>query len=329
MIRYLRPDGYTLLLMAVVVIASVLPCRGTAAGIFAAITKMAIILLFFLHGAKLSREAVLQGMGAWRLHLGVTASTFGLFPLIGLAVGLLPDMIVDPMIKTGILFLAILPSTVQSSIAFTAIAGGNVAAAVCSASLSNILGVVLTPVLAGLLIRNGLGGAGVDVLPAIRTVMLSLLLPFLLGHLSRPWTARFVHRHKTALGQLDRGAILLVVYTAFSAAVIEGLWHRVSAFDLGVMTVLSLLILGFVLLAMRVAAKATGLGRAEEITLVFCGSKKSLASGVPLAAALFPVAQVGIMILPLMLFHQIQLVVCAIIARGYLAHAPQPDVAAA
>lgn len=318
MLLKLRPDNFTLLLLLCVFLATILPCRGEVAVAFGWATKIAIMLLFFMHGAKLTREAILGGLGAWKLHVAVTLATFVLFPFFGLLITAVPDWLIPSGFKQGFLFLSVLPSTVQSSIAFTSIAGGNVAAAVCSASLSNIVGVFVTPLLAGLLI-SGAGAAHGGTLDAILSVATTLLLPFLAGHFSRPLTGRFVDTHKAVLGKLDRSSILLVVYTAFSAAVIEGLWSHVSIADLVTMLVVNIILLMTVLFITWRTGRAL-FARPEEIVLVFCGSKKSLASGVPMAAALFAPAQVGVMILPLMLFHQIQLIVCAFIARAYAEH---------
>lgn len=304
-------------LVATVVVASLLPCRGQGAVIFGVLTDVAIGLLFFLHGAKLSREAIIAGAGHWRLHLLVLASTFVMFPLLGLAVAALPAGIVNPQVALGVLYLCILPSTVQSSIAFTSMAGGNVPAAVCAASASNLLGIFLTPALAALLLGLNSAGAGGDFLEAVRAIVLQLLAPFIAGHLLRPWIGGFVDRHKKALTLVDRSSILLVVYTAFSAAVIEGLWRQLGAEDLAVIVVIDVLILAIALFATTYAARRLGFSRADEITVVFCGSKKSLASGVPMAGVLFSAATVGPVLLPLMIFHQIQLMVCAVLARRY------------
>jgi len=313
----LKPDGFTLALVATVVVASLLPCWGRGAVVFGAVTDVAIGLLFFLHGAKLSREAIVAGAGHWRLHLLVLASTFVMFPLMGLAVGALPAGLVDPHVAMGVLYLCILPSTVQSSIAFTSMAGGNVPAAVCAASASNLLGIFLTPALAALLLGLNADGGGGDFLEAVRAIVLQLLLPFVLGHLARPLIGRFIDRHKRALSIVDRGSILLVVYTAFSAAVIEGLWRRLGATDLAAIVLLDAVILAAALVATTFAARRLGFSRADEITVVFCGSKKSLASGVPMAGVLFTAAAVGPALLPLMVFHQMQLMVCAVLARRY------------
>ena len=317
-------DPFLLLLIADVALASVLPCRGEGAVVFGWITNAAITLLFFLHGAKLSREAIVAGVSHWRLHLLVAASTFILFPALGLLIRVIGQGWIDPRnhLLDGLLFLCVLPSTVQSSIAFTAIAKGNVPAAVCSATLSNVAGIFITPVMVGLTLgalAKG-GHSGVD-LHSIQSIALQLLLPFILGHLSRPLTSAFLTRHKTMAARVDRSSILLVVYTAFSAAVVEGLWRKLSAGDIALVLVLDGLLLALALAVTTAASRLLGFSREDEVAIVFCGSKKSLASGVPMAGVLFPPALVGPLIVPLMLFHQMQLMVCAVMARRYAAKA--------
>lgn len=308
-----RPDNFTLAIVATVALASVFPAVGGAGAVVHGATILAIALLFFLHGARLSREAVLAGALHWRLHLVVLGATFALFPLFGLALryalaGVLPESLL-----VGLLFLCLLPSTVQSSIAFTAIAHGNVAAAVCAASLSNFVGILLTPALVALLM-NLRGGVSLD---AVGAIVLQLLLPFLAGHFLRPRIGGFVARHRAALGFVDRGSILLVVYLAFSEAVANGLWRVLGLSDLVKLLVVCALLLGIVLVTTVTVARRLGFSRADEIVIVFCGSKKSLAAGVPMAGVLFPLAQVGMIVLPVMLFHQVQLMVCAALARRY------------
>ncbi len=309
-------DPYIVALLGTVLLASLLPARGGFAGFMSWAADAGIVLLFFLHGAKLSREAILAGAGHWRLHLMVLAATFVLFPLAGLGIAAIPH--VPPIVATGMLFLTLLPSTVQSSIAFTSIARGNVAAAVCSASFSNLLGIFVTPLLVTLLM--GGGGAGMS-LDSIEKIVLQLLVPFVAGHLLRPVIGGFVTRHKAVIGYVDRGSILLVVYTAFSAAVVGGLWHKMPLPVLGLIALLCAVLLTVILSITWFAGRAAGFAREDAIVLLFCGSKKSLASGVPMAGVLFPAAQVGVVILPLMLFHQLQLIACAVIARHYAAEA--------
>ncbi|WP_247996926.1 bile acid:sodium symporter family protein [Brucella tritici] len=307
------PDKFTSMLIVTILIASVLPVRGGFADWFAMATKFAVGLLFFLHGARLSREAVVAGITHWRLHLAVLSSTFILFPILGLAAGWTIPGLSQSAFYTGILFLCVLPSTVQSSIAFTSIAGGNVSAAIVSASASNIFGMFLTPLLVGLLFAVK-GGSGISI-DALESILLQLLAPFVLGQILQPWIGNFMRRHNKGLGFVDRGSILMVVYLAFSEAVVEGLWRTVSWDDLGMMVGVNIVLLVAVLLATWYGSKLLGFNRPDRITIMFCGSKKSLASGAPMASAIFAGANVGSIVLPLMLFHQIQLMACAVIAR--------------
>ncbi|OYW28023.1 MAG: bile acid:sodium symporter [Caulobacter sp. 12-67-6] len=308
----LKIDGYIILLFGMVVLASILPVRGEIAGGLSLVVKLAIALLFFLHGAKLSREAVVAGVTHWRLHLTILAFTYVLFPILGVMAA--KTGVLSPTMAAGMVFLACLPSTVQSSIAFTSIARGNVAAAVCAASASNLLGIFLTPVLVSLLMH---AEAGAGRWKAIQDIVVQLLLPFVAGQLARPWVGRWLERHKPLVGYVDRGSILLVVYSAFSAAVVAGLWQRVSPLELVLLVIVCGVLLTVILLATTFGARALGFTKEDEITIVFCGSKKSMATGVPMAGILFPGATAGVLVLPLMIFHQIQLMACSVIAQHY------------
>lgn len=311
------PDNFTLALLATVLAASLFPCAGRTAQVFNGVTTFAIGLLFFLHGAKLPRETLLAGARHWRLHLTVLACTFALFPLLGLALKPLLSPLVTPELYLGILFLCVLPSTVQSSIAFTSVAHGNVAAAVCSATTSNLLGIFLTPALVALMVVAH--EAGTSSLDSITRIALQLLLPFIAGQIARKWIGHWVHRRKTTLKIVDQGSILLVVYTAFSEAVGQGLWTQLAPQALGGLFVLCCILLALALGLSTLAARRLGFNKEDEIAIVFCGSKKSLASGIPMAKVLFAGHTVGAIVLPLMLFHQIQLMVCAVLAQRYAA----------
>ena len=317
------PDNFTLLLMAVVVAASVLPCSGRAAVVFNAITNLAIALLFFMHGAKLSRDAVVAGITHWRLHLLVVACTFAMFPLLGIALRPILGPLVTPELYTGLLFLCALPATVQSAIAFTAMARGNVPAAVCSAAASSLIGIFLTPLLVGLLLSAQGGAVSFD---ALRAIVLQLLLPFIAGQVARRWIGGWIERNKAVLSGVDRGSILLVVYTAFSEAVIQGLWQQMPPRAFAGLFVACALLLAIALTLTTVLARRLGFNKADEITIVFCGSKKSLASGIPMARVLFAGHAVGAVVLPLMLFHQLQLMVCAVLAQRYAARPADADM---
>lgn len=311
------PDNMTLLLVAIVATASIFPCTGKVAVGFDWLTTFMIGLLFFMHGAKLSRQAVVAGMTHWRLHVTVLLCTFLIFPLLGLVLKPVLLWFVTPELYLGILFLCVLPSTVQSSIAFTAVARGNVPAAICSASASNLLGIFLTPVLVGLIIVSH--NAQHSSLDSILKIVYQLLLPFVAGQIARPWIGAWMDRNKSWLRLVDQSSVLLVVYVAFSEAVNQGLWNQVPPSMLLSLIVISAVLLAIIMALTTYGSRRMGFSKEDEITIVFCGSKKSMASGVPMAKVLFASQTVGMVLLPLMLFHQIQLMVCAILAQRYAA----------
>jgi sodium/bile acid cotransporter 7 len=296
--------------------ATFMPASGAAVPILGHVTTAAIALLFFMHGAKLSGEAIKAGLSHWRLHLLVLACTFVMFPLLGLLLKPLALTLLTPELYLGILFLCALPSTFQASIAFTALARGNVAAAVCSASASNFAGIFLTPLLVGALVLHGAEGHQSS-FDSIISFARQLLLPFVAGQVMRRWIGAWVDRNKAMLKYVDQGSILLVVYAAFSEAVGQGLWHQLTPatfFNLGVV---SCVLLGLVMVIMVFVSRRLGFSKEDQIAIVFCGSKKSMASGVPMAKVLFASSSFGMLIVPMMLFHQIQLMVCAMLAQHY------------
>ncbi|MFD5511183.1 bile acid:sodium symporter family protein [Streptomyces sp. NPDC127051] len=304
-------DPWILALLGTVGLAALLPAPGLAASVAESAATGAVALLFFLYGARLSTREALDGLRHWRLHLTVLACTFVLFPLLGLAArGLVPTVLTPPL-YSGLLFLCLVPSTIQSSIAFTSIARGNVPAAICAGSFSSLAGIVLTPLLAAGLLGSSGGGFSLD---SLLKIVLQLLLPFLLGQALRPWVGGFLVRRKKVLGYVDRGSILLVVYAAFGAGVAAGVWHQVGVARLGALMAVEAVLLAVMLLVSWYGAKRLGFDRADRIAIQFAGSKKSLAAGLPMASVLFG-AQASLAVLPLMLFHQMQLMVCAVLAR--------------
>lgn len=318
-------DKFTLWIVGMVVLASFLPARGAFAAFLDPATDVGVAILFFMHGAKLSREDIMAGIGHWRLHILVLASTYLLFPILVLGMGFMEGSIIAPELMIGLLFLAALPSTVQSSIAFTSIAGGNVAAAVCAASLSSLAGVFLTPLLVSLLIRME---GSMDVTAAVLKIVVQILLPFVIGHLLRPMIGGWITKRERFLKNFDRGTIVAIVYTAFSVSVVEGLWESLGLWTILGTTVMSAVLLAVVMMIVHRLARIFRFNREDQITIVFCGSKKSLAAGMPMAKVLFPgSASLGAMILPLMIFHQIQLMVCAALANHWAKDLPENNAA--
>jgi sodium/bile acid cotransporter 7 len=284
--------------------------------VFATLGTIAIASLFFLQGARLSRDAIMNGLTHWRLHLVTASTTFLIFPLIGLALKELFPTALPALPWMGVLFACALPSTVQSSIALTSIAKGNVPGAICSATMSNLAGIFVTPLLFGVMSR--LHGGVIDA-RGIWHIVLQLLAPFAAGHLLRPWIGAWAARNRAILSVTDRSSILLVVYTAFSGAVVHGIWHQLPLETLGILGLAMALLLLSGLLTTVMLSRALALCTQDEVAIVFCGSQKSLVTGVPMANALFSAASVGPLLLPIMIYHPLQLVVCAWLARRYAA----------
>lgn len=311
------PDAFVLTLVALIVLASVAPVRGEAARWAGNLTNAAIALLFFLHGAKLSFTAVLQGLAHWRLHGFVLAVTFIGFPLLGWAAQPLLAPLLGPELARGVLYFCVLPSTVQSAIALTSMARGNVSAAVCAAAVSSLLGVFVTPAL--VLVLLGSAVEGIDFSQALARVAVQLLLPFATGQLARRWIAGWVGRHRGVLRLVDQSSIYLVIYTAFSKAVVDGIWQQLPLSRLLLLVLVCALVLALALVACHWATGRLGFAMADRITALFGGSQKSLATGVPIAQVLFAGGTMGPLLLPLMVYHQVQLMTCAALARRFQA----------
>jgi sodium/bile acid cotransporter 7 len=310
----IRPDPFVLSLAGVILAATLCPCSGVLASGFHAAGVLAISSLFFLQGARLSQDAVVGGIMHWRLHATIGIATFFLLPLTAVFLTAFLHPLLPQPFWVGVMFACALPSTVQSSIALTSIAEGNVAGAVCAATASNLAGMVLTPLIFAALSR--LHGDGAS-LRNVGLVLAELLVPFIIGHLMRPWIGRWAERNRRVLSLTDRGSILLVVYSAFSAAVINGVWHSFPPATLLLLGIIMAVVLLVALAAILAACRAQQFGKPDEVAAVFCGSQKSLVTGVPMANALFSGAAIGPSLIPIMIYYPMQLVVCAWLARRY------------
>ncbi len=316
----LRPDGFLLAILLAVGIATLLPATGRAAEGMDWVIRVLIAVLFFMYGGRLAPSEARSGLAHWRLHAVILGFTYVVFPLVGLAMAPLEGRLLSAELYAGVLFLCAIPSTVQSSIAFTSIARGNVAGAIVSASLSNLVGIVVTPLLVLLLLATGgqltlQGGAVID-------LVVQLLIPFALGQLSRRWTAEWLAANHGWLKYVDRAVIVLVVYAAFSKGMVEGMWSAVGWSDIGALAAVLAVLLAALLWGTVAAARLLGFDRGDQIAIQFCGTKKSLATGLPMAVVLFPGQPVGLLVLPLMLFHQLQLMACAVVAQRWAREAP-------
>ena len=311
MLDRLLPDKFILWLIAAVAFAALLPVAGQGAAALDGLTYAAIFALFFLHGARLPREALIAGVAAWRLHLAILALTYLAFPAIGIALARAAPGLLSAELWTGILFLCALPSTVQTSIAYTSIARGNVAGAVAAAAFSNLLGVFLTPFLVAAMLQ----AEGSEIaLGGIWRIVALLFLPFLLGHAARPFVAPRIAGVPRLTTVVDKGTILLAVYGAFSAATVEGVWSRIPPGEIALLSAMMAMLLAFVLALAWAVGRWGDFSHQDRAAILFCGSVKGLVSGVPMARILFPGPAAGIVIVPIMIFHAIQLVAGAWIA---------------
>lgn len=313
-------DWFLLGMVGAVVLASLAPQWGRSEGPLhmGRVTDVGVFLLFFLHGMGLSTDSLKAGASRWKLHLLVQACTYVLFPLWWALGSVIFGRWISHDLLMGFFYLAVLPSTVSSSVAMTALARGHVAAAVLNATLSTLLGVFLTPLLVSLVIGGETGG--MDLSATMLKVAQMLLLPFVVGHLLRPWLSAWFARIKPITNVFDKGVIVLLVWSAFSDSVADGLWTRHGPLLLAEAALGAAFFLFPMLWFTRRVARALGFVVEDEIVAVFCGSKKTLASGVPMAKLLFGGnAAMGVLVLPIMLYHQLQLFVCAVMARRYAA----------
>ncbi len=311
LLRRLLPDRFILLLMCTLIVATLVPATGTALTAIGWLSNTAIFTLFFLHGARLAPQAVVDGAKRWRLQAAILGFGYLGFPAVMLGVSALLHGQLAPSLLLGLIFLGVLPTTVQSSIAYTSMARGNVAASVIASAVSNVLGVVLAPLLLAVIASTAFGQFS---LSGIGRVAMLLLFPFALGQILRRWVLPSVQRHAKLAGMMDKLTIILAVYTAFAEASAQGVWQRIGPGELGGLALIVLVLLLVAFAAAWALGGALGFNRADRITLLFAAAHKSLATGAPMARILFPPAIAGAVILPLLIYHQLQLMISAAIA---------------
>jgi sodium/bile acid cotransporter 7 len=317
-LKRLVTDWFLCGMLLATVLAYFFPRFGASGGLMHAeiVINVGVFVVFFLHGVNLSSEQVIHGLKNWRLHLMVQGFTFVVFPLIWLLCNALFGTWVPALLMLGFYYLCALPSTISSSVALTGSAGGNVPAAILNASLSSVLGIFITPWLVSLLVGQGAGG--IDLGATLLNLCAMLLLPLVLGQLLRPLLGRFFARHKRYTSIIDKLVILLLVYSAFCNSMISGLWQQQGPEVIGMAFGGTAILLAVILFMTTRSARALGFDHADKVAAVFCASKKSLAAGVPMAALIFGANPgLGLILLPIMIYHPLQLIVCSLMAEHY------------
>lgn len=314
--RALIPDRFVMVLLATIIIASLVPLSGGAARIGENIAAIAIFLLFLLHGLRLPRSEVLHAMRDWRLQAIIALFVFGAMPLIGLSASWAMQTLLPAGLITGLIFLGLLPSTVQSAISYASLAGGNIAASVVASALLNLGAIVITPLLVIVTIGlDGSDGGAATGSALVGKIMLILLLPFCLGQWLQGWFGDWARARKTLLGFMDKSAIAIAVYVAFGTAVAGGLWQQIDAQELALLCAIIAVMLALAFGGSWLCGAALGLERKDRISLLFAGSHKSIATGAPMAALIFAGPEAGMVILPALIYHQLQLIISAPLAN--------------
>ncbi len=319
LLRKMAKDWFLAGMITAVGLATLFPEFGASGGTMHAdmVSDAGIFAIFFLHGLALSTRSLREGLSRWKLHLLVQTLTFVAFPLLFFPFRAAFGGFIPEGLLLGFLYLCALPSTIQSSVAMTAIGKGNVPAAIFNATLSSLLGIVLTPVIVGLVIDMH-GGSSINLGKSVTNIATMLFLPFVLGQALRPLLGKLASRRKKLIDNFDKLVILMLVYGSFCDSVKSGLWTnngpQVIAMTIGGAAIF----LAMALLVSSSAAKWLGFSMEDRITAIFCGSKKTLASGVPMARLLFGAhPAVGMIVLPIMFYHQLQLFVCSIMAGRF------------
>ncbi|WP_447765089.1 bile acid:sodium symporter family protein [Sphingopyxis panaciterrae] len=309
MLSRIFPDRFVPVLLGTILLASLLPVRGAAVPVAQGLSTAAIVSLFFLNGVRLPRDEVLHGIRNWKLQAGAFAFCFGVMALFGLGAQAATAPFLPATLALGFLFLGILPSTVQSATAASSLAGGNVAASVVAAALLNLSGVALSPLLFAALA----GSAGEIHGEAVLRIVSILLLPFIAGQFAQRWLRPWVLAHRGLATLMDRSAIAIAVYVAFSAAVVAGIWQLLDGREIAVVGIAVALLLALSFGGAWVLGRLLRLPP-DRITLLFSSAQKSIAVGAPLAATLFAPAIAGMVLVPILVYHMAQLILSAWIA---------------
>lgn len=323
--NYIVRNWFILSLPLVVLLAWLLPEAGASGGWLRTeiTTKFAVALIFVLQGMGLPTSALRHGAKEWKLHLLVQSFTFLLFPILGIAFDALIGHRLPPDLRSGFLFLCVLPSTISTSVVLTTIAGGNTVGAIFNAALSNILGIFLTPLWVAFLMKSDAKSQSLGSI--LGEIFLYLVAPMFLGQIIRHFRQQAIDKRKKVISNVSSGLILFLVFAAFCNSVKARLWQNQSwqVIAEAVAGVIGIFIVAMTLT--ELLARALKLNREDRIAALFGAPKKTIASGIPLAKAIFGAnAGLGLILLPIMFYHPLQLFVCGVMADHFARQKPKP-----
>ncbi|EKO3399710.1 MULTISPECIES: bile acid:sodium symporter family protein [Vibrio] len=314
----LKKEWFLVGMVVAIALATVTSEFGRSGGVIHLdqLTGIGIAIVFFLHGLGLSPQAIKAGLTNWRLHVYIQMATFVVYPILWVIFGEAFLAYMPSALAFGFCYLLVLPSTISSSVAMTSVGKGNVPGAIFNASLSSILGVFITPLLIQLFM--GFEGVQLDLLDSVISISKLLLLPMIAGQIMRPYLVAWVDRHKAVVNKVDKYVILLIVYNAFCDSVVNGIWSEFSVGLLATSIIICTVILLVMVHLIQWGARRTKFTLPDEVAAVFCGTKKTLAAGIPMAKVIFGAdPSLGMILLPIMLYHPIQIFYCAVLANRY------------
>ncbi|WP_405607117.1 bile acid:sodium symporter family protein [Polaribacter sp. Asnod1-A03] len=308
-------DKFILSIIGVILIAYFFPNWATedSKAPLNTISSIGISLIFFFYGLKLNPTELKSGLKNWKLHILVQGATFLMFPLLVLFFRPIIQNEEQETIWLAFFFLAALPSTVSSSVVMVSIAKGSIPSAIFNASISGIIGILITPLWMGLFINNP--QTDFNFTNIYIKLILQIIFPVVLGLLLQRFLGKFAHKHSSKLTLFDKSIILLIIYKSFAESFINGVFNAVSILDLLAIFigVITLFLIAFSLTGFL--SKKLNFNNEDKITAQFCGTKKSLVHGTVFSKILFKgMSSIGIMLLPLMLFHATQILIISIVA---------------
>jgi sodium/bile acid cotransporter 7 len=309
-------DSFIAGILLMVVLAYFFPQPGLVKKPFSLedVAAYGVAGIFFFYGLKLNFDKLKKGLANWKLHIVVQTATFLLFPLLALSIKPLFHSETDAALWTGIFYLCALPSTVSSSVVMVSIAGGNIPAAIFNASISSLIGIFMTPFWIKLFITQG--SAHMDSTTIVSKLLVQVLIPVLLGIALNSRYGAITERNKKKLKTFDQVIILIIIYTSFCHSFSLGIFKGISWLALILLAVYMLVLFVLVICLIRFIARLLGFDAADSITAMFCGSKKSLVHGTVMSRIIFAGStSTGIILLPLMLYHALQLVAASIMAK--------------